>query len=269
MSDATNAETKIGTQIVLPFSKVVEISLKSLRVRFWRSIITTSGVILAIGFYMSVTSTRAMTTRLEAAGDPEIDVLLQQMGIERSEIAATERRLQAMRASGRSDDLTLERIRLLESRLAQLETLAEKERRQRKTRDVWLVAMALLVCVVGITNAMLMSVTERFREIGTMKCLGALDRFVIQIFMLESSLQGVLGGLAGALVGLLMAFLSMYFAVYRHLQGGLLRFFPFREVFLSALFAVVIGAALSVVAAAYPAYRAARMKPVDAMRVDQ
>ena len=39
-------------------------------------------------------------------------------------------------------------------------------------RQIWLVIMALLVCTVGITNAMLMSVAERFREIGTMKCLG-------------------------------------------------------------------------------------------------
>ena len=46
--------------------------------------------------------------------------------------------------------------------------------------------MSLLVCTVGITNSMLMAVTERFKEIGTMKCLGALDSFVVVLFMLES-----------------------------------------------------------------------------------
>jgi putative ABC transport system permease protein len=46
----------------------------------------------------------------------------------------------------------------------------------------WIIILSLLVCVVGIVNAQLMAVTERFREIGTMKCLGALDRFVLRLF---------------------------------------------------------------------------------------
>ncbi len=52
-------------------------------------------------------------------------------------------------------------------------------------RMIWLVVMSLLVCTVGITNSMLMAVTERFKEIGTMKCLGALDSFVVLLFLLE------------------------------------------------------------------------------------
>ena len=50
----------------------------------------------------------------------------------------------------------------------------------------WVVGLALLVAFVGIVNAMLMSVTERFREIGTMKCLGALDGFIVKLFVIES-----------------------------------------------------------------------------------
>ena len=46
-------------------------------------------------------------------------------------------------------------------------------------KSIWLVVMSLLVSVVGITNSMLMSVTERYKEIGTMKCLGALDNFIV------------------------------------------------------------------------------------------
>ncbi|HOT52163.1 MAG TPA: hypothetical protein PLI07_14365, partial [Candidatus Hydrogenedentes bacterium] len=55
-----------------------------------------------------------------------------------------------------------------------------------RATQVWLAAISLLVCVVGITNAMLMSVTERYREIGTMKCLGALDWFVVKLFLIEA-----------------------------------------------------------------------------------
>ena len=50
---------------------------------------------------------------------------------------------------------------------------------------------------------MLMAVTERFQEIGTMKCLGALDRFVVRLFLLESGFQGLAGALIGALIGCL------------------------------------------------------------------
>ena len=53
----------------------------------------------------------------------------------------------------------------------------------------WLVAVALVVSVVGITNAMLISVYERYREIGTMKCIGALDQHILMLFLVESILQ--------------------------------------------------------------------------------
>ena len=81
--------------------------------------------------------------------------------------------------------------------------LGDEEEKEGKvtTKQLWLVTMSLIVCVVGIANAMLMSVTERFREIGTMKCLGALDGFVVRLFLLESAFQGFVGALIGALIG--------------------------------------------------------------------
>ena len=54
----------------------------------------------------------------------------------------------------------------------------------------WIVILSLLVCVVGIVNAQLMAVTERFREIGTMKCLGALDRFILGSFFWKPACRG-------------------------------------------------------------------------------
>ena len=72
-----------------------------------------------------------------------------------------------------------------------------------KYRTYWLVVMSLLVCTVGITNSMLMAVTERFKEIGTMKCLGALDKFVVTLFILESGMMGIVASLLGWVVGFL------------------------------------------------------------------
>ena len=191
------------------------------------------------------------------------------MGIARSEIAEVERKIETLENKTALTARERETLTLLKDRREALAREAQQERVQRRTRATWLVSMALLVCVVGIANSMLMSVTERFREIGTMKCLGALDRFIVQLFVLESWFQGMVGATLGAVLGVLMSFLVMYSRVYSKLDDGFSMYFPTRAVLLAMLAGVGIGTALSVLAAAYPAYRAAKMKPVDAMRVDQ
>jgi ABC-type antimicrobial peptide transport system permease subunit len=70
-----------------------------------------------------------------------------------------------------------------------------------RARQTWLAVMSVLVAGVGITNSMLMSVTERFREIGTMKCLGAPDNFVVQLFFVEAAFMGFLSSCVGFVVG--------------------------------------------------------------------
>jgi ABC-type antimicrobial peptide transport system permease subunit len=129
----------------------------------------------------------------------------------------------------------------------------------------WIIILSLLVCVVGIVNAQLMAVTERFREIGTMKCLGALDRFILRLFLLEAGFQGLAGATLGALLGGGIALLS-----------GILRFgltalshFPWGDALLSVLTASGVGCLLSLIGVLYPAFVAARMQPVEAMRVEQ
>ena len=123
----------------------------------------------------------------------------------------------------------------------------------------WLVAMSLLVCFVGITNSMLMSVTERYKEIGTFKCLGALDKFIINLFLIESALLGFFGSLIGAIVGLLFVVLTNL-GIAGQLNWG--------NVILNLLGCVGIGTFLSITAALPPAMRAAKMQAVDAMRTE-
>ena len=132
-------------------------------------------------------------------------------------------------------------------------------------KERWIVFLSLLVCIVGIVNAQLMAVTERFREIGTIKCLGALDSFVLRLFILEAGMQGLAGAGAGALLGGIAAMLS-----------GLIRFglvawehISWLAVAKSLAFAMFIGCALSLLGVLYPAIVAARMQPVEAMRVEQ
>ena len=126
-------------------------------------------------------------------------------------------------------------------------------------KNTWLVVMSLLVSVVGITNSMLMSVTERYKEIGTMKCLGALDSFIVKLFLIESGLLGFFGALFGALIGGVFMLLT---------KTSLLGSINWMDWIVKLVFCVVIGTLLSIVASVGPAMRAAKMEPIDAMRTE-
>ena len=224
-----------GREIVLPMSKAVEISFRSLKIRFGRSLITTSGVILAIAFLMSVWSNNEIISSLRNADKSEINLLLQKNGIE---TGITEDGDASAEAAGRIQE--------------------------ERSKQTWLISLSLLVCVVGIANAMLMSVTERFREIGTMKCLGALDTFIVKLFLLESTFQGLAGTSAGILIGFSLT-LGLALLDY---GGYTFTYFPLVGIAESAGYALVVGTLLSLVGAMLPAYRAAKMEPVEAMRSD-
>ena len=216
----------VNRQIVLPFTKSVEISLKSIKVRFFRSLITTMSLVLAVSFLSFV-----------RVGNDFANGLL----------ATQERHLrQAVIRSGYD--------------VGPQDTNVGASPKQR-----WIIILSLLVCVVGIVNAQLMAVTERFREIGTMKCLGALDRFILRLFILESGMQGLAGAGAGALTGAIFALISAW------LRFGFVSMttVSWGAVFYSVVIAVAVGCFLSLIGVLYPAIVAARMQPVEAMRVEQ
>jgi len=132
----------------------------------------------------------------------------------------------------------------------------------------WMVVIALLVCGVGIINSMLMAVTERYKEIGTIKCLGATDGSVLEIFLIEAVLLGLFGGAIGAGIGWLAAVIMYGY------QLGFPKVFPPLPHMLYSQYLMWIGVAiaaaliLSVAAAFYPAYYAAKLNPAEALRYE-
>jgi len=133
-----------------------------------------------------------------------------------------------------------------------------------RIQTYWMVGLALLISFVGIVNAMLMSVTERFREIGTMKCLGALDAFVLKMFLIESVIEGSFGAFLGMLAGLTLAYGEGFFT-YGNYVWQLL---PFGWMLLIALGSFFAGIIITVLGAVYPAWEAAKMMPVVALRAE-
>lgn len=208
-----------GRQVTLPFLKSVEIAVKSIRARFFRSFITLLSLVLAISFYSYVS----------------VNTILYQGMLFSQDYPAVEQPVQE--GDGGLDPA--------------------QDPKQR-----WILFLSLLVCVVGIINTQLMAVTERFREIGTMKCLGALDRFILRLFLIEATIQGVIGAAAGALLGTLV---SLVWSVLRF-GSHLLMVISWSDIALSLAWAMGLGCLLSVIGVLYPALVAARMQPVEAMR---
>jgi len=128
-------------------------------------------------------------------------------------------------------------------------------------RTGWLIAVSFLVCVVGIANAMLMSVLERFKEIATMKCLGARNETIGFLFIFESLAMGLLGGLLGIAGAFLFAVLPGFWIHGERLVHA----FPYGSLAEVVGLGLVAALVLSGLAAIYPARVASRMAPLEAM----
>lgn len=128
---------------------------------------------------------------------------------------------------------------------------------------VGIASISLLVGGVGIMNTMYTAVTERTREIGVMKAVGAEDRQVLVLFMLESGMIGLLGGAMGALLGIGIS--QGFVAVAR--QYSAIPLEASIDPFLisgALLFAFLVGT----ISGTLPARNAAKLDPVDALRYE-
>lgn len=116
-------------------------------------------------------------------------------------------------------------------------------------------AISLLVGGLGVMNIMLVSVTERIREIGLRKALGATPGAIRSQFLTEASTLGFSGGLLGLVLGLVGA------VILPHFIGQPVLISPY-----AAVGAIAVSLLIGVVAGVYPATRAARLAPIDALR---
>jgi len=119
--------------------------------------------------------------------------------------------------------------------------------------------VALLVAGIGIMNIMLVSVTERTREIGIRKAIGASFRDVMLQFLLEAVLLSLMGGIIGMILGLLIV-VAAYGPVSSYVGPA-----PIPYAFIVSL-AMIFSLLVGSVFGTYPAYRAAKLDPIEALR---
>lgn len=125
-------------------------------------------------------------------------------------------------------------------------------------------AISLLVGGIGIANTMYTSVLERTKEIGVMKAIGARNRDIASIFVIESGLLGLAGGIIGVFFGFIVSKTLEYIAI-NQIGTTLLRAATPTYLFVGCLaFAFLSGA----VSGAWPSWRASKIRPADALRYE-
>ena len=125
-------------------------------------------------------------------------------------------------------------------------------------------AISLVVGGIGIMNIMLVSVSERTREIGIRKALGAKQRFILQQFVIEAATLSALGGIVGIIFGYLLSALAT-----GHIKTGARPESGRYDASVNAIvMAVGISAAIGILFGYLPARKAARLNPIDALRYE-
>jgi putative ABC transport system permease protein len=185
--------------------------------------------------------------------------------VELSQVTLTVKDMDSVRPGGQIVKDLLERYHL-KSDFAVIIPLDRLEAAERETtRFTRLLAMiagiSLLVGGIGIMNIMLATVTERTREIGIRRALGAKRKDIILQFLIEAVVQTTVGGLVGVIFGVLVVFSVPWLAehIFETHQPAVLNV-P------SIFYSLGVDLAVGVIFGLYPAWRASRLDPIEALR---
>jgi putative ABC transport system permease protein len=234
--DRTPRGTTGGGQAAEDFNKDVYIPIRTCQVRFGQRVLNRQGgsrTAEAVELHQ-VTLTVSDIDKVRSTGDVVRD-LLERYHVKKDwEVAVPLDRLEA----------------------------AERERDRFNFLLAIIASISLLVGGIGIMNIMLATVTERTREIGIRRALGAKRKDITVQFIIEAVVQTGLGGLLGVLGGLAVVFVVPLLAqLFRARWPAILSLW---SILLSLFVAVVVG----VLFGWYPAYRASRLDPIEALRHD-
>jgi len=126
-------------------------------------------------------------------------------------------------------------------------------------------AVSLLVGAIGIANTMFTTVLERTKQIGIMKAIGAKNRDIMTIFLMNSALVGFVGGIIGVAIGYMASEVVVLPMMGGRMTGGGIGNVVSPQLM---LFGMSIAVGIGVLAGLIPAYRASKLKPVDALRYE-
>jgi putative ABC transport system permease protein len=122
--------------------------------------------------------------------------------------------------------------------------------------------ISLLVAATSIFNVMMMSVTERIREIGILRSIGTQKGEVLRMFIYEAVILGLVGAIIGAIMSLILGWLVVLIMV-----GTTKYFFTYQSLIYVPM-SMTIGIAICIFSGVYPAWRAANLDPIEALRSD-
>src|SRR3989344_3867060 len=128
---------------------------------------------------------------------------------------------------------------------------------------VGIAEISIFVGAIGIMNSMFTSVLERTRDIGIMKSIGAKNSDIMQIFLIESGLFGLVGGIIGIITGITVSYLIGFISSQFGFTLLTIRINP-----ILIILTIILSFLIGMVSGYVPAYRASKLKPVDALRYE-